>query len=69
MSKAKEVKYEEVLNESTKPTIEESIEILTTQVKEYAEKEEYFKTMKIKAQGALEVLSQLVDKKEEPKTK
>ena len=49
--------------------MEESIEILTNQVKEYAEKEEYFKTMKIKAQGALEVLAQLVDTKEEPKTK
>jgi len=68
MSKAKEVKYEEVLKEEAKPSIDESIEILTTQVKEYAEKEEYFKIMKIKAQGALEVLSQLVDK-EEPKTK
>ena len=68
MSKAKEVKYEEVLKENNKPSMEESIEILTTQVKDYAEREEYFKVMKIKAQGALEVLSQLVDKKE-PKTK
>tara|TARA_R110002074_G_scaffold43613_1_gene113617 strand:- start:294 stop:500 length:207 start_codon:yes stop_codon:yes gene_type:complete len=68
MSKAKEVKYEEVLKENNKPSMEESIEILTTQVKDYAEREEYFKVMKIKAQGALEVLSQLVDKKE-PETK
>lgn len=69
MSKVKDAKYEEVLKENNKPSMEESIEILTNQVKEYAEKEEYFKTMKIKAQGALEVLAQLVDTKEEPKTK
>ena len=68
MSKVKDAKYEEVLNDN-KPSIEESVEMLKTQLKEYAEKEEYFKTMKIKAQGALEVLAQLVDKKEEPKTK
>ena len=67
-NEVKDVKYNEVLKEDTKPTIEDSIEILTTQVKDYAEKEEYFKIMKIKAQGALEVLSQLVDKKE-PETK
>ena len=68
-NEVKDAKYEEVLKENNKPSMEESIEILTNQVKEYAEKEEYFKTMKIKAQGALEVLAQLVDTKEEPKTK
>jgi len=57
MAKAKEeVMDAEVVN---KPTMEETIEILTTQVKEYSDKAEYFKTMAIKAQGALEVLAQM----------
>lgn len=43
----------------SKPTQEETIEILTTQVRDYSDKAEYFKTMAIKAQGALEVLSQI----------
>jgi len=42
-----------------KPNIKETIEVLTTQAKEYLEKAEYFKTMALKAQGALEVLSQV----------
>tara|TARA_Y100000310_G_C20296277_1_gene629554 strand:+ start:327 stop:530 length:204 start_codon:yes stop_codon:yes gene_type:complete len=57
-----EGKYEE----TKKPTMEESIEILKTQVKDYTEKAEYFKTMSLKAQGALEVLAQLVEETEEP---
>tara|TARA_R110002110_G_scaffold143337_1_gene332141 strand:+ start:555 stop:755 length:201 start_codon:yes stop_codon:yes gene_type:complete len=59
MSKAKDAKYEELKKETEKPTIESSIEALITQLKDYTEKEEYFKTMKLKAQGALEVLNQL----------
>ena len=59
MSKAKVEKYEEAKKEMEKPTIESSIEALKTQLKEYREKAEYFKTMAIKAEGALEVLSQL----------
>tara|TARA_R100000781_G_scaffold87520_1_gene53866 strand:+ start:592 stop:798 length:207 start_codon:yes stop_codon:yes gene_type:complete len=56
---AKEVKEAEVVEEKSTPTPEETIEILITQVKDYADKAEHFKTMLIKAQGALEVLYQM----------
>ena len=59
MPKVKDAKYEELKKEADKPTIESSIESLTVQLKEYREKTEYFKTMAIKAEGALEVLNQL----------
>ena len=59
MSKVKDAKYEELKKETEKPTVESSIEALITQLKEYREKAEYFKTMTLKAEGALEVLSQL----------
>ena len=61
MSKAKDAKYEELKKETEKPTVESSIEALTTQLKDYREKAEYFRTMALKAEGALEVLSQLKD--------
>tara|TARA_R100000315_G_scaffold58361_1_gene33452 strand:- start:76 stop:270 length:195 start_codon:yes stop_codon:yes gene_type:complete len=57
MSKLNKVKEE--IKEVEKPTIESSIEALKTQLKEYSEKAEYFKTMSHKAEGALEVLMQL----------
>ena len=41
------------------PSVKETITILQAQVKEYAEKAEYFKNMLLKAQGALEVLVQI----------
>jgi|10_taG_2_1085330.scaffolds.fasta_scaffold135142_3 hypothetical protein len=52
---AKEAKKEVIEQASNK----EVIENLRTQLKDYREKAEYFKTMSIKAEGALEVLSQL----------
>ena len=58
-SKVKDAKYEELKKQANKPTIESSIEALQTQLKDYLEKAEYFKTMAIKAEGALEVLNQL----------
>ena len=58
MSK-KEVKYKELKKETEKPTVESSIEALKTQLKDYREKAEYFRTMTLKAEGALEVLNQL----------
>jgi len=68
MSK-KEVKEEvqEVVTENNK--IETSIETLTAQLKDYREKAQYFQMMCTKAEGALEVLVQLSDRKEEPKDK
>lgn len=42
----------------------EVIENLQTQLKDYKEKAEYFNTMKLKAEGALEVLLQLESDKE-----
>ena len=59
--KTKNAKYEDAKKEMEKPTIESSIEALTTQVKDYREKTEYFKMMTFKAEGAIEVLSQLED--------
>ena len=59
MSKVKDAKYEELKKETEKPTVESSIEALTTQLKDYREKHEYFKTLSIKTEGALEVLNQL----------
>ena len=58
-SKVKDAKYEELKKETEKPTVESSIEALQTQLKDYREKAEYFRTMTIKAEGALEVLNQL----------
>jgi len=43
----------------------EVIENLQTQLKDYREKAEHFKTMSIKAEGAIEVLSQLEKDKDE----
>ena len=58
-NEVKDAKYEELKKETEKPTVESSIEALQTQLKDYREKAEYFRTMAIKAEGALEVLSQL----------
>ena len=58
---AKEIKKKEVKQISNK----EVIENLQTQLKDYREKAEYFKTMAIKAEGAIEVLSQLEKEKNE----
>ena len=52
---SKEAKKEVVKSMSNK----EVIENLQTQLKDYREKSDYFKTMAIKAEGAIEVLSQL----------
>jgi len=52
---SKEVKKELVKEKSNK----EVIENLQVQLKDYREKAEYFRTMSIKAEGAIEVLSQL----------
>ena len=60
MSKKEEVK--EVVEQTSN---KEVIENLQTQLKDYREKAEYFKTMSIKAEGAIEVLSQLEKDKDE----
>ena len=52
---SKEAKKEVIKEISNK----EVIENLQTQLKDYREKSDYFKTMAIKAEGAIEVLSQL----------
>jgi len=57
--KVKDAKYEELKKQADTPTIESSIESLQAQLKDYLEKAKYFKTMAIKAEGALEVLNQL----------
>ena len=60
-NEVKDAKYEELKKETEKPTVESSIEALITQLKDYREKAEYFRTMTLKAEGALEVLNQLKD--------
>ena len=60
-NEVKDAKYEELKKETEKPTVESAIETLTTQLKDYREKHEYFKTMTLKTEGALEVLNQLKD--------
>ena len=45
--------------------IDKTIENLKPQLKEYTEKAEYFNIMKLKAEGALEVLLQIKTAKEE----
>ena len=52
---SKEVK-EQVTEEKS---IKEALENLQVQFKQYREQADYFKTMAIKAEGAIEVLSQL----------
>jgi len=61
MSKVKEVETttREVREGTSEATIEETISTLQVQVKEFTEKAEYFRVMALKAQGALEILSQL----------
>ncbi len=49
----------EVKKEVVKETNKDVIENLKTQLKDYIEKSDYYKTMAIKAEGAIEVLSQL----------
>ena len=52
---SKEAKKEVVKSMSNK----EVIENLQAQLKDYREKSEYFKTMSIKAEGAIDVLLQI----------
>ena len=61
MSKVKDAKYEELKKKADKPTIESAYETLNAQFKDYTEKYEYYKVLKIKTQGAIEVLAQLKD--------
>ena len=56
MSKEAKKEVKEVIEEKSNKEI---IENLQVQLKDYREKAEYFKTMSIKAEGAIEVLSQL----------
>jgi hypothetical protein len=64
MAKAKKNnEVQEVTNTSV--SLEETVSTLKAQSKEYMERSEYFKTMSIKAQGALEVLVQLGEPKDD----
>lgn len=61
MAKSKNINYKEAKKELEKPTIKSSIESLRVQLKDYREKAEYFKNMALKAEGALQVLTELED--------
>ena len=59
MTKAKNINYKEAKKKLETPTIKSSIESLKVQLKDYREKAEYFKNMALKAEGALQVLTEL----------
>lgn len=62
MSKVKDASKKEVINEvpeEAKPSADSVLESLRAQSKEFNEKAEYFKTMSLKASGAIEILVQL----------
>ena len=54
---------EKVKKSDNKQINDEHIKNLTKQAKEYAEMAEYYKTMALKSQGALEVLLELKESK------
>ena len=56
MSKEAKKEVKEVIEQKSNKEI---IENLQVQLKDYREKAEHFRTMSIKAEGAIEVLSQL----------
>ena len=58
MSKAKE-EYKEVAEKINKPEPKEVIKNLQEQMAGYKKQYEYYQTMFVKAQGAIEVLQQL----------
>ena len=70
MSKAKTTTKEEsytggiVGGEEKEPTMKETLESLQTQYKDFNEKAEYFKNMALKASGAIEVLTQIIQNEE-----
>ena len=65
MAKKEEVKEVGNKNDISIKYINEVIENLQTQLKDYKEKTEHFKTMSNKAEGTIEVLLQLVKGKDE----
>ena len=52
-------KYKKEAESLDKPTVKGSLEALKVQFEDYTKKAEHFKNMALKAQGAIEVLSQL----------
>ena len=70
MSKVKEIenknngvaKKEEVMVEE-KPTVESSLEVLQTQLADYQKNAEQFSKMALKCQGAIEVLTEMLNEK------
>tara|TARA_R110002020_G_C16184761_1_gene765099 strand:+ start:924 stop:1118 length:195 start_codon:yes stop_codon:yes gene_type:complete len=60
MSKKEDKIQEESVNIASNNS--DHIEALAVQLKDYREKADYFKTMALKAEGAIEVLTQLNNK-------
>jgi hypothetical protein len=62
MKKEKQIVEDPIIDgeiEEPKSKNEEALESLVAQSKDYKEKAEHFKTMYLKSQGAIEVLTQL----------
>ena len=71
MAKTKTKKFDNNVMEKVedkiedKPTVDSSLEVLQTQLKDYQQNAEHFSKMALKCQGAIEVLLQLKDAEEE----
>ena len=50
-----------------KPTVDSSLEVLQTQLKDYRQNAEHFTKMALKCEGAIEVLIQLRESEEDSK--
>ena len=61
MSKKDKVKNDKI---ESNGKVSEAVEVLRVQLQEHLQKSEYHKTMATKAQGALEVMLQLIPKEE-----
>tara|TARA_R100000781_G_scaffold102830_1_gene66372 strand:- start:83 stop:271 length:189 start_codon:yes stop_codon:yes gene_type:complete len=59
MNKQVKEKYKKEAKSLDTPSIADSLESLKVQLAEYKKQAEHFKSMALKAQGAIEVLSQL----------
>ena len=56
--------YKKEAKKADKPTAKEVIETLTAQLEQHNKQQDYHRTMAMKAQGAIEVLTQMEAEKE-----
>ena len=61
MSKKETKDYKEMVEKAEKPSQEEVLTNLRQNLEDYTKKAKYYSNMALKAQGAIEVLEQLVE--------